>query len=761
VSRVWTLRISATRSVERFKAQPQPSGIDPTLILRVQTTEHVDEAVWRSAGFTVVGAESDRVLLLFSSDIEMSDFRDRIVAYEEGRTTRPNQQQPSYNWLGFVDPASIGPLEKQDRIGRKLREQLDSGGLDSDVPYWLDIELWHLGTLQMCNAKLIELQAFATRCGGEVSDHYIRDGLFMARMRLRGSYLDDLLSISIIATVDLPPRLSYSLAEVLNQNLGDISQIHPPPIDAPHICVIDSGIARGHPLLEDAVGETIAIPYALGDGLDVCGHGTTVAGIALYGDAATYLRPGEIVQEVWIDAARVTNADNAFDDKKLIPTQMREAITYFAGIGCRIFNISLGDERVPYDGGKPSAWADVLDNLAHELDIVIVVSAGNYKHFLQDNATPDDCRTQYPSYLLSPAARIIEPATAANVLTVGAIAREGQPARSQSWPQYVAPIPIAQPDQPSPFTRGGLGVRGAVKPDVVDYGGNFSYDGQSQRLLTKDAGLSIISLNWEYANGALFLFDLGTSFATPRIANLCAKILSNYPTVSANLIRALVAHSAKMPLGVDAMSLSDVEKMRLCGYGRPDANRALFSTDNRVVLITESALEMDGFHIYEVPIPSEFQYTRGERHIAITLAFDPPVRHRRSEYLGCDMIFRLYRGCSLEMVEKATRAFPQGTPRGTKKPSLPDNASCPLEPSPTFRDVGTLQHAVWSFKENRSLDYDEPFYLVVRNVRNWQRETDPAQRYALVVSLEHKSPITMYSRIEQRTRVSQQARIRL
>ena len=65
------------------------------------------------------------------------------------------------------------------------------------------------------------------------------------------------------------------------------------------------------------------------------------------------------------------------EDKR--PEQIvKEAIEYFnKEYGCRIFNLSAGDSDHVYTGGRQLAWAEMLDQLSKQLDIVIVISAGN------------------------------------------------------------------------------------------------------------------------------------------------------------------------------------------------------------------------------------------------------------------------------------------------------------------------------------------------------------------------------------------------
>ena len=102
-------------------------------------------------------------------------------------------------------------------------------------------------------------------------------------------------------------------------------------------------------MLAPAIGYTQGIPNHLGDGLDQHGHGTMVAGIALYGDVQACIEKRTFEPPFYLYGARVTNAQNTFDNEKLIVNQMREAIEYFHNeYGCRVFNISLGDLNLVY-----------------------------------------------------------------------------------------------------------------------------------------------------------------------------------------------------------------------------------------------------------------------------------------------------------------------------------------------------------------------------------------------------------------------------
>jgi hypothetical protein len=141
--------------------------------------------------------------------------------------------------------------------------------------------------------------------------------------------------------------------------------------------------------------------------------------------------------------------------------------------------------------------------------------------------------------------------------------------------------------------------------------------------------------------------------AAPRIAYKAALLLRAMPTASANMIRVLLALSASSPAeALQCLQGFGPDGQRAClGYGIPDVARALDSEERRVILIPDrQELATDQFALYRVPLPSEFQKTKGKRHIRASLAFDPPVRHTRLEYLGLRLNYHLIRGMEPEAI---------------------------------------------------------------------------------------------------------------
>jgi hypothetical protein len=750
--------IESVRREFKGASETRPPEFDPALIFKIRMTQPVDEVEWQRSRLTLLSTEPEQATVVFADDVELTDFRYRLNEYSKG--IPEDQQGPSYSFFSSIEEFERWGAE--DRKGQLLAAET----IQANESYLLDVEVWHANR-ETARKYLEQVKDFVTARGGEYLDDFIGASLAMARLRVTGKLLQDLLEVEVIYRIDFPPQPTLRYLEVFEKSVEDFPPTPIPPPDSPSICVIDSGIFRGHPMLGPAIGETIPVPVSLETGLDDHGHGTFVAGIALYGSVEESVQQKRFAPKLFLHGARVTNAENRFDDETLIVKQMDRAIRYFHdNYACRVFNVSLGDERLVYGGGKPSTWAAILDEVARELDIIIVISAGNYDcAFLKGNAL-----TNYPEYLFSEDARIIAPATASIALTVGAIAPPGSPFVAQRYPNDPAYRPIAEANQPSPFTRRGPGVLDAIKPELCEYGGNSVYDGRADRVLPSHQGIPILSTYHKPIR--LFTIDSGTSCAAPKVAHIAARVLEFYPDASANLVRALIANSARVPQATSdwlntgnhdpsLWGYDNDDVLKLCGYGRPNFERAVYSTDNRVTLHSEDELPLGKFHIYEVPIPEVFRRTTGERHVSVALAFDPPTRSTRIDYLGVKMRFDLIRGKTIEEVVQIYQPFEN---KEEEVKLDPPSARCEMHPLITRRQNSTLQRALHVIKRRPRSDWGDTYWLVVQCMSTkWtDPDTTPPQRYAIVVTLEHREKlINLYQTVQQRVREAARARVRV
>lgn len=731
-------------SINHQRRRRKPGFVDPSLILRVRMSGALQEADWEHLGLVVLASDPDKTLVLFSSSEDMSDFRNKLRAYA-GEIPIGRKTPAFENFIGAIE--SINDVGPSDRIGLRFRED----GFNSiedflpDSEFVVDIEVWDLGSRALRENKIEEIVRFVEGQGAEVYDTYIGISISILRIKASGSVICQLLDINEISIIDLPPTPDVITNDIIDFNIGDVPTIVEISDDSPIIGVIDSGL-NDHPLLSGLIAGTFAIPESLGLA-DIKGHGTGVAGVAVYGDIRAQLTAGSLLTpQARVCSVKVLNDSGNFDDMLLVPKIMEQAIKRLKDdFGCKIVNISLGDLKSPYQGGKVGTWAAVLDEISRSLDILIVVSAGN--RCPRSGMAVEEGVTSYPEYLLEDNNRILEPAGGINVLSIGSMSQHH--GINNAIGQYVSNRPIAYQSEPSPFTRVGPGVAGMIKPDLVDFGGTMVYDPTIGRLRSGDdvSSAGVITLNHRFLE-RLLRSGAGTSYSAPMIANKAAYILRRLPNASANLLRALLVSSAVVPTALSdrfGHVISDDELRHIYGNGHPSKENASYSDDNRVVLYTEDILDKDYFAVYEVPIPTEYQSGNGVRQLKVTLAFDPPVRHSRVDYAGINMSFRVVRGKNPDFIFDHYRR--RGRDDG-RAPELPPRYNCSLSPGANLRDKGTIQSGIATFR--RSVEaYGDRYYVIVRCHSGWADYVN-SQKYALVVELSQKSNIQLYQKVRQR-----------
>src|SRR5262249_32986435 len=138
-----------------------------------------------------------------------------------------------------------------------------------------------------------------------------------------------------------------------------------------------------------------------------------------------------------------------------------------------------------------------LDILARELKVLLVVSAGNHDlGWANSTADAEEALADYPNYLFHEDCGLCEPATAAIPITVGSVAEYAVTAVQRGTSGENLDRPIAEVGEPTPTTRIGPGINGAVKPEFVAPGGNVVFQGMSNfRRAHDDPGLAVMSLS--------------------------------------------------------------------------------------------------------------------------------------------------------------------------------------------------------------------------------------------------------------------------
>jgi hypothetical protein len=550
---------------------------------------------------------------------------------------------------------------------------------------------------------------------------------------------------------------------------------------APTVCVVDTGVHQRHALLTGSLHprDCHAADPTWPTGLDDDGHGTKMAGLALYGDLGELFKGGEQV------ALR-----HRLESLKLLPPRGRRndpdlygAITATGTatveIGApgrrRVYSMAITDstptranEGEPAEAvlGKPTSWAASLDALAagravtdddagiaflgpaeDDAHRLFVVSAGNVGTYDHDHLARSDSEP------------VQDPAQAWNVLTVGAFTDHDSLAHAPDV--YEGWSPLAPRGELSPFSRTSVAfsAKWPIKPEVVLEGGNLARSPDGQELHTLGA-LDLVTTRspstFETGSSRLLTTANATSAATAQAANLAAQIMAEYPSLWPEAVRALVVHSAEWTPAMLAQFGAKHGKrdkrtvLRRYGMGVPDLIRATRSASDALTLIAQDTLTpfdngaMREIHFHDLPWPADVLADLGEASVRlrVTLSYfiEPNPARRgwngRYDYASHGLRFDVRRPTESndefhKRLNKKALAEEEKRPRSAKDTAW-------LFGAELQRSSGSLHTDIWT---GTAADLAQRGALAVYPVGGWwkaqsNREGDRAARYAFIVSIE-------------------------
>lgn len=707
------------------QANEDLGGFDNRLILKftVQKGFNPDDLRKISTGIEFVSQEYETVVIGFATNTALTQFEARLSSMASGKHVTNKEV--------IYALQSVDGWSTENRKGWALKQQ----GFPDRDEFMLDVELWPLeDSHQTRQQAWKDFENWLAKQNIEILDQIKKPELTLYRVRCTATQADILLRHRDVRSVDLPPNFALERSIVF-QDIQKIPNIQAPSTRAPSVVVLDSGIAEGHPLLKTAVGE--AKSFLPNEGPhDENGHGTHVAGLALYGDFEKHLRAGTFVPALRLYSGRILDKNNE-NATGFVEKQIEEAVRYFVKEhGCKVFNLSFGDANKPYIGGHLKGLSVTLDTLSREFGVLFVVSSGNHR-ITEDSPNDLEWREQYPTYLLRDEWKLIEPAPALNALTVGSLVRHNQTFKSQLNPGDLTEIPIAHPGQPSPFTRTGYSIDGAIKPELMAPGGNWSLN-KYKSFDPVDDGMGVVSTSHQFASGHPFAVDVGTSMAAPQVAHMAASVFHEHPDATANFVRALLCLNAVQP-GASQQLIDQYKELKYaCGYGQVDETALHRSLENAVTLIAEGKIENKRHHFYEIPLPQDF--TSGGRkrlrEIAVALAYTPPVRSTRIKYRATRIDFRLVVARDLEhvstMFNKTTKKEDYQNIQELTGATVGWGA----------RSKGTVQADFWrlkQFQRDSPLRRMKLFVVITRNDFPWGEDLcNSEENYSLLVSLRDK-----------------------
>ncbi|MCF0058461.1 S8 family peptidase [Dyadobacter sp. CY356] len=636
----------------------------------------------------------------------------------------------------------------------------------TDEQYSVKIEKWHQADRlirEQRDDKAFERQdQFDVLLGNygatDISAYIDFNDSFYISFKINGLGLKDL-------TLNYPYLFELGLNSSQNDFFGDdgevleiTTQLAAPDLNAPKICVIDSGIQENHKLLNPAILSGLSLSFVpndtdVADKVSSGGHGTKVAGAILY--ANNIPKSGNHQLPFWLVNARVLNDQNLIPDGVDPANLMINVVQQFDE--CKIFNLSIAQENA-FSGTHMPAWAATIDKLTHEKEKLFIIAAGNIARSSSKAGSPGireyiDNGHEYPNFLTQVSSKVANPSISSFSLTVGSVCHNNyEDDDKQSFGKL---------NDPSSFSRSGLGIWDMIKPDVVEYGGDFAVEKLGSKLLSNEQSISpeliCSTLN---SNSAISKHSVGTSFSAPKVTHIAGWLNKKFPLLSPISYKALIVQSARLP--EEKWRDPSVIDMQMLGYGIPSLNRASENSESRITFLSEGKVSPKSADVYVINVPKEINRPGldSEILVEITLSYTSKIRRTRkylksylSSWLGWEI--STFNENYEVFSKRVLKMFSDPKPNGGGTDNIPwtiyDRSN-----RGQIRDIKRQDNTTqkdWCMIPSNKLPKE--FCIAVVGHNGWQKGLKDIIPYSIVVSFEViGSQLPIYETFEIANRVT-------
>lgn len=426
------------------------------------------------------------------------------------------------------------------------------------------------------------------------------------------------------------------------------------------ICLLDTGVSSAHPLLEPFIREQdIHTVFGDGDVSDFDGHGTGMAGVALYHDLNQSLLSRNTISIPYrIESSKILR--NQKNDPELYGAITAQGILFNEIENPNKDRSICMAVTTDATDGHPTSWSGAIDEIVAGVNVfradnedkrLMLISAGNVE-------LSEFRDIKYPNVNIN--SYVQNPGQSWNALTVGAYNSKIQ--IDDTF--FLGCHPVADVGELSPYSSTSVlwDNKWPIKLEILMDGGNIVY---KDNFYSNCDDLSLLTTNHKLSKN-LFSTIWATSAATAQASKLSAEIYSKYPNAWPETIRALMVHSARWTdkmkqqfLPAESPKKSDIRVLlRTCGYGIPNLERAVSCKNNYVNMIIEEELQPFDFdkrvvtnelHIHKLPWPKEVLEALDDEEVElrVTLSYyiEPSPGHigwkDKYTYQSCGLRFEL------------------------------------------------------------------------------------------------------------------------
>ncbi|MBB5346154.1 S8 family peptidase [Tunturibacter empetritectus] len=740
------------------------------------------ELVWMTKGVRLgavrPAAEESQIASLFVPDSAKEFFGEKLHAYTNKETAMGNiPQREKFEALGAIRPASVSSLWT-DR--RALTE-------DATKVLWWECWTW--------KDQTNELHSIAEQIGFTISDrtltfpditivpiHGTREQL---QVLIDNTSAVEQLRYASDSPVFFTTTVQREQLPWVDDLVGRLS-LHNE--DSPAICLLDTGVARAHPLIGGSLADRDCLAVVEGWGSDdtsPLGHGTNMAGSILFSDLTQPLIGSGAVEIPFIlESVKVIPPPafppNGPDTYGAITQSGVSEAEINAPHRKRAFCMAITNEDV--SGEVPSSWSAALDQICagsmHGDDALgnerrlFFVSAGN----IRDTALPDEVEVpgEFP---------IEDPAQSWNALSVGGFTNKSEIHQDET--DYFEWTPFAEAGSLSPFSRVSTDwehSRTPIKPEIVFEAGNRALSPNESELLSGLSSLSLLTTAKDFLDEPLTTF-WATSPATAQAAGMAGRLMSADDDWWPETIRALMVHSAAWTPWMNARMDEAATKMdkaqlaRHFGYGVPSLEKAIASAQNDLCMISQAELQpffrettekhgknvtsdpkLFELHVYDLPWPISVLQNLGAEDVRLRVTLSYFVEPNLGEMTP--VMPNRYRSCGLRFqMRRVGETEADFIMRLNALARDADANVLPAQPDPDWHfgnqmiSAGSLHSDVWT---------GSAASLALRNriaiipVGGWWKELKKEKkygssiRYSLIISITSKNnEALLYSEIKQ------------